>query len=347
MESKSQHFTYFLILILSLSWRPEGAAPTLRNRPSMEALQAAATVVEEVENPGLDPDDTGRGQLPSDDEEGPPQDDEDDDEHDDDDAMDTTVAQEPDAEQAAGERAADADDENGARVEGEIAAPELPVDLKALKVDELKVHLWWRALPRSGLKADLLARLEQAVKDNVPVRTPEQAATARGAGDAAPPAAVPKVQWEPVDADKIERPAFEGSEQFTPRSQLNFKHSTHPFEYMNQFYPKEVRDLEVENSEKYRGYVKMMGKEVYPRLPDISPRTNSLAHAMLLLQGANPVPDQRKMFTQSFFYKAHRGSDCMTREEWKVSAHTIRAHTCEHERERALQREETPRKLPF
>ena len=80
----------------------------------------------------------------------------------------------------------------------------------------------------------------------------------------------------------------------------------------------------------WEGYVKLDHTEVYPHLPDISMRTNSLAHAMLLCQGANPVPDQRRMFTHSFFYKDHRGGDLMTREEWKVrgSARPAYASTC-------------------
>ena len=58
------------------------------------------------------------------------------------------------------------------------------------------------------------------------------------------------------------------------------------------------------------------GKDPYKAAKDISPRTNALAHATLLLQGLNPLPDQRRMFSHSFAYKSHRSGDMLTRDEW-------------------------------
>ena len=48
-------------------------------------------------------------------------------------------------------------------------------------------------------------------------------------------------------------------------------------------------------------------------MPDITARTNALAHCTLLLQGLNPVPDQRRMWSHSFAFKGHRSADLLTR----------------------------------
>ena len=72
------------------------------------------------------------------------------------------------------------------------------------------------------------------------------------------------------------------------------------------------------NSRKYRGHLMALSKDPYRQSKDISQRTNALAHSALVLQGLNPVPDQRRMFGESFAYKAHRTGDMLTREEWRA-----------------------------
>lgn len=281
----------------------------------MEALAATAAAAERADEAGdmpLDPLDHERGGLPSDDEDGPLGDDEEDEE---DEEAEEAAAGGGGNGAAAGTDAAEPTADDGQA----MAPPELPADVGTLKVDELKLHLWWRKLPQMGLKVELAAKLRKAIEDKVPLRTVEEARTGGGARQPAAGGAA-RQQWEPVDASKIDRPVYTGAEKFTPRADLGLSHATHPFTYMEQFYPKSVRDLEVSNSAKYRGYVKLHSKEVYVGLPDVSVRTNSLAHAMLLCQGGNPVPDQRKMWSRSFFFKAPRGADLMTREEWKVDA---------------------------
>ena len=44
--------------------------------------------------------------------------------------------------------------------------------------------------------------------------------------------------------------------KFTPNPDLKLTTETHPFEYMECFYPKAVRDTEVDNSERYRAWIK-------------------------------------------------------------------------------------------
>lgn len=277
----------------------------------MDALSAAAEAAraasEETEVP-LDPDDATRNVLPSDDEEGPEEKD------DETDAAPPGGADEMDEDDAGG--AAPADAPAPATAPATATAPQLPVDVGTCKVAELKEHLKWRAQPQSGLKPELLARLRQAIADNVPVLTGDQLYGQGGA----PPAAEPRMpQWEPIDASKINRPVYTGSDKFIPNPDLKWTSRTHPFDYMNGFYPVSMRTTEVENSKRYRGWLKcMLDLDLYAGQPDISPRTNSLAHALLLLQGLNPVPDQRRMFTHSFAYKDHRGGDLMTREDWKT-----------------------------
>jgi hypothetical protein len=245
----------------------------------MDALPDAATAADPVPVAVVDPDDAERAELPFDDEDGPPEADEDDAEDNDEEAEEAQLHNEVAGAQA--EAAAPAADVGGALP----AAPVLPDNWMSLKNAELQEHLWWRKQPTSGVKAELVAKLQAAINANAPLRTPEEARDARAAGGARGPAGggtTPRTEWEAVDASKISRPVYAGSEKLTPNSDLGLKSSTHPFTYMDAFYPKSVRDLEVENSSRYRGHVKLHAKEVYPGLPDITTRTNSLAHATLL-----------------------------------------------------------------
>ena len=165
----------------------------------------------------------------------------------------------------------------------------------------------------SGKKAELQERLQQAIDDKVAVLT------SLGSGASGAPARAPSERlWEPVDSSKIERPVYTGPEKFVPTPSLGWTSSTHPFEFMGAFYPLDVRKTEVENSGRYRGWLKCYTDEIYPKDPDVTLRTNALAHAALIIQGLNPVPDQRKWFEKpSFAYKANRVSDMVSREEWR------------------------------
>lgn len=277
----------------------------------MDVLRAAAAAVtraeaeDEAQGPPVDTPDG----LPSEDEDGPWEDDDDVDAGVDGEEQaenDEVEQQQPDAEAAGGTAAA------------ELVVPQLPTSIGTLKVDDLKRHLWWRNLSQKGLKPELAKRLEQAIGDEVPVMSVDEARSLVASGKAPPAAAAENTQWEAVDQSKIDRPVYTGEEKFVPNPSLRLQSHTHPFVYMESFYPQSLRKLEVENSDKYRGYIKSQGKEVYRGMPDISMRTNSLAHATLLCQGASPVPDQRRMWTRSFFFKGHRGGDLMHREEWKT-----------------------------
>ena len=286
----------------------------------MEALGAAAAAVERMTDeyePPVDPTDAdaGRGHLPSDDEEGPPEVDDDVDALPPGDLVDVGL----DDVDSAAER--DPPTDLRAQLAGSLSAPALPADKvvrERLKVAELKEHLMWRGRPVSGNKPDLLARLEQAVANDDAVLSFEEFRERYGQGVAQLQAATAAAQWEPVDPSMITRPVFIGPERFLPNPALGFTPSTHPFVYMNTFYPKCVRDTEVDNSKRYRGWIKAMFKEIYPNAEDPTTRLNSLAHATLLLQGLNPVPDQRKMWCTSFAYKSHRGADLLTCDEWKA-----------------------------
>ena len=123
--------------------------------------------------------------------------------------------------------------------------------------------------------------------------------------------------WEALDASKIDRPAYTGNDKFVPKAELGFTPTTHPFEYMQAYYPRTVRDLQVENSNRYRHHLAANYKEIYPQAKKIDTKTNSLAHAMLICQGLSPVPTQRTIFRRSFAYKGHRGADLMTVSRWK------------------------------
>lgn len=282
----------------------------------MDALGAAAAAVERMDadyEPPVDPDDMEeeRGRLVSDDEEGPPMVD------DDTDALPpgTVIQDDGDGVEATNVAA----EEAGVPAEVPVAAPPpLPVDVKLLKADELREHLAWRGLSKSGNKPELQARLQRAIADKAELLSLDAFRARYGAGAAQAQVATAAAQWEPVDPSKISRPEYTGPEKFLPNPALGFTPSTHPFTYMNAFYPKRVRDTEVENSKRYRGWIKAMYKEIYASADDPTTHSNSLAHATLLLQGLNPVPDQRKMWSNSFAYKSHRGADLLTRNEWKA-----------------------------
>ena len=295
----------------------------------MDALVDAAAAADAADADADVVQDPANG-LPSEDELGPLEDELDDDAEADDDEDEADAADEA-------APAADVDAPPAAAAAADLPTPPvLPADIGTLKVDELKDHLAWlgQPVPRV-LKAELQALLRAAIDDpNVKQLTPQQMYAKRTGTAAAgrPPAAAaaPQLQWEPLDTTKVDRPVFTGSDKFVPNPSLGLKQSTHPFIYMSHFYPKSMRDLEVVNSGKYRAYCKLHGTEVYKHLPDITARTNSLAHAALLTQGANPVPDQRTMWQQSFFFKSHRTADMLKREEWMVRAASLCTRAAPH-----------------
>ena len=140
------------------------------------------------------------------------------------------------------------------------ACPPLPVVLDTMKNEEMKEQLRWRGLAVSGNKPELLARLTRAVKDNVAVleALPDRAARTAAAQVAE------SARWQAIDSCKIQRPEYTGEDKFVPKPELGFEPSTHPFAYMDAYYPRAIRDLEVENSNRYRHYLALNYKEIYP-----------------------------------------------------------------------------------
>ena len=106
----------------------------------MEALAGAAAAAEPMAVNGeaaLHPDDAARPPVESDEEEGPEENDDEDD------------ARPPGG--GAPEEAATGMDVDGDEP-GLTSAPALPTSIDTLKVEELKVHLWWRKQLTSGKK---------------------------------------------------------------------------------------------------------------------------------------------------------------------------------------------------
>ena len=274
----------------------------------MEVLSEAAELAmagDEGANPGADDDyHAQRGGLPSDDEEGPgdPEEDEDSLPPGDLDAAGATM-DEPAAETVPAE----------AEATSAAAAPPLPAALETLKAEELKEHLRWRACSTSGNKAQLRERLEQAIKDGVSVLESLGARAGRGSG-----AQAGEIQgWEALDSSKVSRPTYDGEDKFVPKASLGFTPQTHPFEYMSAYYPKSIRELEVENSERYRHHLAANFTEIYPNAKRMDMKTNSLAHAILICQGLHPVPSQRgTLFRRSFAYKGTRAADMLSKTRW-------------------------------
>ena len=214
------------------------------------------------------------------------------------------------------------DDDAAEATEPAAAVPVPPAEPLNLQesnpgtVAVIKEHLLWRGVkPHAGNKEALIQQLKEVAAQPF-VSVEKYLEISGGSRGMQSKSGAPKFEWEAVDANKIDRPVYAGEDKFTPNPDLGWSVATHPFTYMDAFYPKKMRDEQVENSARYRAYVKCYHKEVYAGQPDISPKLNSLAHCMLLLQGLNPVPDQRRMFSRSFAYKAHRGADLMTKSDW-------------------------------
>ena len=257
----------------------------------------------------VDPVDVERGAAPSDEEDGPVEMDEETDAM----APDAPEDLEDDTDVIAGAEPAETGAADGADDGMARTAPELPPCILTLKVAELKEHLVWRGLSAAGVKAELQSRLQKAIDDGVAV-LPSIGTRSNELAARAPP---PRV-WQPLDPAKIDRPVYVGPEKFEPNPSLGWTYKTHPFKFMCAFYGRDIRELEVKNSGRYRGWLKCYADEIYPKDPDVTTRTNSLAHAALIIQGLNPVPDQRKWFEKpSFAYKASRVPDMLSREEWR------------------------------
>ena len=267
------------------------------------AAQAEAELADDAEEPvHADDRDKERGDLPSDDEDGPPEPDED------------VDALPPGDVDGAGEIVEDDDDAaiDVAGTEHGGSCPPLPALVSSLKNKELQEQLRWRGLSTGGNKPDLLARLEKAISDGVAVLE----ALPDRAGRAAAALATESSRWEALEPSMVDRPVYTGHDKFVPKRELGFTPSTHPFDYMEAYYPRAIRELEVENSNRYRHHLAANYKEIYPSAKKIDVKTNSLAHAMLICQGLSPVPSQRTLFRRSFAYKGHRGADLMTKSRW-------------------------------
>ena len=182
----------------------------------------------------LGPDDAYRTGVPSDDEFGPPDLDENDD----------TTPPGGEALDCADVTLLEATD---AAAETPTEPPALPEKLEKLKVPELKEQLVWRGQPTAGLKAELLGRLQAAVAADAKIIGADAAAVREwyASAAAAKPAAAPKERWEPIDPSRIDRPVYMGSERFTLNPALNLTMDTHPFDFMEAFYPKKMRDEQV------------------------------------------------------------------------------------------------------
>jgi len=270
------------------------AAANAAERPP-EPPAARAVIDDDAERPG----------LPSDDEDGPPEPDEDEDARaPGDDEAEDEVADEAAAAAAAAPGAADAP---------AATAPALPPSIKTCLVAELKEHLKWRGEPQNGKKQELIDRLQAAIDEGKQVLDELPESTTR-AKSGAPEK--PKVKWVPIVQDDICRPCYDGPEKLVPNEDLKLTPTTHPFEYMCCFYPQKIRDVQVDNTERYRGFVKCNATEIYKHVRRIDAAINNLAHATYILQGASPVPTQRTMYKQSFAFKGHRGADLLRRDEW-------------------------------
>ena len=94
---------------------------------------------------------------------------------------------------------------------------------------------WRQAL---GPKAVVLEQLKGVV-DQPFVSLDEYIAAGGSPAVAAPKSGTQ--QWESIDAAKIDRPVFSGPDKFVPKAELGFTPSTHPFKYMEAFYPNSIK----------------------------------------------------------------------------------------------------------
>ena len=275
----------------------------------------------EAEPPDVDPEDLARPGVDSDCEEGPLDPEEDDDSRPPADE-DLDAGEQPADEVGAADQAPAAAEDGVA--EDQQSAPALPDDISKLKVAELKLHLQWRGLATSGKKDELKARLADAISQNVAVLDQLPGGAPRTAA-AGPSRRSEPVEFEPIDANKIDRPVWTGPVgKFEPADHLNLAPDSHPMTYVNAFYDPSMRGEIVQNSIKYQGFLQMSkGAEApYPDAPRMDLRSVAFFHATLLLQGLNPVPSQRHLHHSSFSLKGHRAADLWARDEWiQVKAH--------------------------
>jgi len=188
---------------------------------------------------------------------------------------------------------------------------------RTLKVEELKRQLKWRGLDQSGLKPGLVARLKAAIEAGTPLleRLPRAAAAPRVPG--APRAATGNARWtwkEPTAP--ITRPQYEGPERFMPSPDLGLTSKSHPKLWFDKFISAETRKEHAANSQKYRGYLMMNGINIYPRADPIGLVDIDWYYAMHILNGLNPVANQRMLHRRSFAVKGVRAGDLLTRDRW-------------------------------
>ena len=148
----------------------------------------------------MEVEDDPHADLPSEDEQGPT------DPDDDDDAMAPGDDELSDDGDPAMEGSGGAGPTGGSTGTGPAPTPPaLPMDITTLKVDELKEHLRWRALPTTGKKSELQAALRTAVDEKAEVLSSEACVAKYGGGDGG--GGAPRVKWVPIEQAKIDRPA--------------------------------------------------------------------------------------------------------------------------------------------
>lgn len=287
--------------------------------------------MEEYDEPELPvaPDDLERDALPSDDESGP---------------------ENPDPESFAGDDAgADDTEEEEPQIDavavaavavtgGSVAAmPALPTaaagaaapgvprppglhalteaDASKLKVPELKMHLVWRGLSDAGLKPLLQERLCDALRRGVPLLD------VLVGGRQPPPVPVPEPKWGAwIGLDEtaaIPRPQFAGDEDWKPSASVGLRANDHPFMWFNKYMTTAMREELVSNSNKYHGYLRALGKEVYPHAQKIKLADIDLYLAMLILNGLSPVHSIKAMHMARWAIKGTRAADLLTRDRFR------------------------------
>eukprot|EP00962_Isochrysis_galbana_P047283 scaffold19252_cov117-Isochrysis_galbana.AAC.1 len=123
------------------------------------------------------------------------------------------------------------------------------------------MHLVWRGLSDAGLKPMLQERLCDALRRGVPLLD------VLVGGRQPPPVPEPKWgAWMGLDETAaIPRPQFAGDEDWKPSASVGLGANDHPFMWFNKYMTTAMREELVSNSNKYHGYLRALGKEVYPR----------------------------------------------------------------------------------
>lgn len=205
----------------------------------------------------------------------------------------------------------------------EARPPTIP-KLGSLKVAELQEQLRWRGLATSGLKAELVTRMTKALNDKLALKEKLPKSAARGRPATHGPAAAPATAPAPTAAaaaatsrwawkerlEPIARPPYRGPERFVPNPDLGLTSKSHPKLWFDKFISEETRKEHAANSQKYRGYLMMQGMNIYPEADSIKLTDVDWLYAMHILNGLNPVPNQRMVHRCSFAIKGYCTQAC-------------------------------------